>query len=231
MASFAIRPARIRRPRRGQLIGYGKMIGGRWFDLSELNGLGAQADTPSILQMIRNAAAAAGIPAALALQVATAESSLNPTAVSSKGAIGLFQLMPSTAQQLGVDPYDPQQNAQGGTSYLAQLYQKFGDWATALAAYNWGPGNVEQYGAAAAPASTKNYVVAILGGAGISAAPSSSQASVFTPPGQPAADIIDLLPDGSVPAPAAPGAPNILLLTFLGLAVYFAADLLLGERG
>src|SRR5579862_2620680 len=99
--------------------------------------------TLSIDQMIRNTAVAAGVPPDLAVQVATQESGLNPDALGSKGELGLFQLMPSTAAQLGVaDPLDPIQNAQGGVAYLAELFNQFGDWATALTAYNWGPGNV-----------------------------------------------------------------------------------------
>lgn len=58
---------------------------------------------------------------------------------SSQGAIGLTQLMPSTANDLGVDPWDPTQNAQGGAAYLAQQYKTFGNWTDALRAYNVGP--------------------------------------------------------------------------------------------
>jgi Transglycosylase SLT domain len=62
---------------------------------------------------------------------------------SSAGALGIMQLMPSTAAQLGVDPYNAQQNYAGGRAYLNQLHNKFGNWHDALAAYNWGPGHVE----------------------------------------------------------------------------------------
>lgn len=65
--------------------------------------------------------------------------------VSSAGAIGEMQLMPGTAADLGVNPYDQAQNVQGGTDYLAQLYSQFnGDLNDTLAAYNWGPGNVQR---------------------------------------------------------------------------------------
>lgn len=63
---------------------------------------------------------------------------------SNKGAIGLTQLMPSTARDLGVDPYDADQNLIGGAKYLAQLKNQFGDWETALTAYNGGMGNVQR---------------------------------------------------------------------------------------
>jgi hypothetical protein len=65
------------------------------------------------------------------------------TLTSSAGALGLMQLMPDTAKQLGVDPNDPKQNVAGGTAYLKQLYAKYGNWNQALEAYNWGPGKLD----------------------------------------------------------------------------------------
>jgi soluble lytic murein transglycosylase-like protein len=59
-------------------------------------------------------------------------------------ALGIMQLLPSTAAQLGVDPNDAAQNVAGGTTYLQQLYGKYGNWFDTLAAYNWGPGNVDR---------------------------------------------------------------------------------------
>lgn len=129
----------------------------------------------SIPQMIYAAAQAQGVDPALALEVATVESGLNPAAVgpvTSNGdrAIGVMQLMPNTAAALGVDPTDPQQNIQGGVRLLAQLLAQYGDTATALAAYNWGSGNVSaamaRYGAnwlSYAPAETQQYVATIMG--------------------------------------------------------------------
>lgn len=127
-----------------------------------------------VTQAIANAAAAAGVNPALAIEVATAESGLNPnTPDSSAGAIGLFQLMPATAAQLGVNPRDVNQNIQGGVTYLAQMLAQFQDTAAALGAYNWGPGHVAQaialYGSnwlAYAPAETQNYVTKILNNLG-----------------------------------------------------------------
>lgn len=81
-----------------------------------------------------------GIPQELFLRQIGAESAWNPSAVSSAGALGLAQLMPSTARYLGVDPLNPVQNLEGGAKYLRQQYDKFGDWGLALAAYNAGPG-------------------------------------------------------------------------------------------
>jgi len=72
------------------------------------------------------------------------ESAGKPQAKSKKGATGLMQLMPATAKSLGVDPTDPVQNIEGGTRYINQMMDKFGDEKLALAAYNWGPGNLQR---------------------------------------------------------------------------------------
>jgi hypothetical protein len=76
-----------------------------------------------------------------------------------------MQLMPGTAAGLGVNPNDPAQNLAGGRAYLAQLYSQFGNWHDALAAYNWGPGNVQnalrQH--RAFPSSVEGYVNSVTG--------------------------------------------------------------------
>jgi hypothetical protein len=85
---------------------------------------------------------------------------------SKVGALGIMQLMPSTAAGLGVDPYDPAQNKEGGTRYLGQLFSEFGNWVDALAAYNWGPGNVRKAQAQGQsyPAKVQGYVQKVLSG-------------------------------------------------------------------
>jgi hypothetical protein len=88
------------------------------------------------------AANAFGIPTQIFQSLIQTESSWNPQAISSAGAIGLTQLMPGTAAGIGVDPHDPLQNVAGGAKYLSTQYTKFGNWSDALAAYNGGPGNV-----------------------------------------------------------------------------------------
>lgn len=93
-----------------------------------------------------------------------AESGGNPRAVSPVGAMGMAQLMPGTAKELGVkDPFNPLENLMGGAKYLGQQLKTFKDPAKALAAYNWGPGNVQKKGMAKAPKETRDYVSKILG--------------------------------------------------------------------
>lgn len=116
-----------------------------------------------LLQTAREAARKHNIPEDLFLRLVQTESNWKTTARSHKGAIGLAQLMPGTAQRLGVDPHDPSQNLEGGARYLRQMYNKFGSWRLALAAYNAGPGAVEKHGGIPPYRETKRYVKKILG--------------------------------------------------------------------
>jgi len=95
-----------------------------------------------------------------------AESAFRPDAVSSAGAIGLGQLMPATAKELGVDPTDPVQNLEGAARYMKQQLDRFGDPALALAAYNAGPSRVAKANGVPNITETQNYVAKILGGKG-----------------------------------------------------------------
>jgi soluble lytic murein transglycosylase-like protein len=115
------------------------------------------------LEVARAAARKHGIPEDLFLRLVQQESGWNAGAVSHKGATGLAQLMPGTAQILGVDINDPNANLDGGARYLRMMYDKFGSWKLALAAYNAGPGAVEQHDGVPPYAETENYVAAILG--------------------------------------------------------------------
>jgi soluble lytic murein transglycosylase-like protein len=107
----------------------------------------APKPAPTPLELADAAALKYGLPATLVRSVMAAESAHRPDAVSPKGAIGLMQLMPATAKDLGVNPYDPAENVDGGTRYLRDMLMRFDNqlWH-ALAAYNAGPGAVEKYG-------------------------------------------------------------------------------------
>jgi soluble lytic murein transglycosylase-like protein len=113
--------------------------------------------------LIEENAAAHGLSPHLVRAVIQQESAFNPLARSHKGAMGLMQLMPGTAAELGVrDPYDPSENIRGGVTYLKGLLQKFAqNVELALAAYNAGPGAVEKYGAVPPYRETRDYVTRI----------------------------------------------------------------------
>jgi soluble lytic murein transglycosylase-like protein len=115
------------------------------------------------LEVAKAAARKHGVPEDLFLRLVQQESGWNPGAVSVKGATGLAQLMPGTADILGVDINDPQANLDGGARYLKMMYDKFGSWKLALAAYNAGPAAVEEHDGIPPYAETENYVKAILG--------------------------------------------------------------------
>lgn len=112
---------------------------------------------------LSQAAGAANISPALLAALVWQESRWNAQAVSRKGAIGLAQLMPGTARDLGVNPMDPVANLNGGARYLRQLLDKFdGNVEMALAAYNAGAGRVRNAGGVPAIAETRNYVTSIV---------------------------------------------------------------------
>src|SRR3954452_15327083 len=135
--------------------------------------------------LINDAATRNGVDPALLKALIRQESNFNPNARSGAGAVGLTQLMPSTAAGLGVgDPTDPAQAIEGGAKYLRQQLDRFGgDPAKALAAYNAGPGAVQRFGGVPPYAETQSYVQRVLGYAreyGASSAPAA--AAVASPP-------------------------------------------------
>jgi soluble lytic murein transglycosylase-like protein len=162
----------------------------------------------SVQDQITAAAQSAGVPPWLALNIAQRESDFDNNAVGSAGEIGIFQLLPTTAAQLGVDPTDPTQNIAGGVAFIAQLLRTFGgDVQKAAAAFNCGAQCVAnavaaggQNWAAHIPSSTQAYVVGVVGSLPTvsSAAPQYAAAPPATTP--PAV----LVPGSPIPGTLAP---------------------------
>lgn len=190
----------------------------------------------SVAQAIFAEAQRQGVPPALALELATEESGLNQGAVGSAGEIGIFQLMPATATALGVDPADPQQNIQGGVTYLRQMLAQFGDPAKAVAAYNCGPGCVSSAIArgganwfAFIPGSTQSYVTTILGNVQTSYTSTFNPApALFATSPLPAATGSTLnLPPGAALAP--PPSSSVWTTIVIAAAVLFGLGFVLDE--
>lgn len=132
------------------------------------------ASAAPYLDAIAAAEAQYGLPQNLLARLLYQESHFRADIISgaqrsSAGAVGIAQFMPATAADLGIDPTDPFASIDAAARYLAQLYAQTGgnDWKLALAAYNWGIGNVQRKGIAAAPAETQSYVAGIAGDVGI----------------------------------------------------------------
>lgn len=122
---------------------------------------------PDLDTLVRQAAERHGVAAELVHSVIAAESAYNPSAVSSKGAQGLMQLMPDTARDLHVtDAFDPAQNINGGAAYLRQMLERYAGFRNqlprALAAYNAGPAKVDLYGGLPPYRETLDFVSRVL---------------------------------------------------------------------
>lgn len=112
----------------------------------------------STIQKVIAEAVRQNVDVSAALAVAAIESYFNQNITSSAGAIGVMQLMPETAESLGVDPYDEDQNIEGGVRFLKKMIDQFGDIGLGMAAYNAGPGAVQKYGGVPPYGETQNYV-------------------------------------------------------------------------
>ncbi|MBR6164057.1 lytic transglycosylase domain-containing protein [bacterium] len=127
--------------------------------------LPAFADTVSkvtVKELIVKHAKEMGIEPALALSIAKTESGFNHSTKSRYGAVGVFQLMPRTANKMGFNPYKVSDNIKGGITYYKMMYKMFGSVELALAAYNAGPGNVKKYNGMPPFSETKKFVAKIM---------------------------------------------------------------------
>ena len=120
------------------------------------------ADVNTVKATIVKHALEMGVDPAIALSIARTESGFRHEAKSSHGAVGVFQLMPSTARRMGLNPYLLNDNIKGGIMYYKMMYKMFGSMELALAAYNAGPGNVKKYNAVPPYAETKRFVNKIM---------------------------------------------------------------------
>ena len=119
----------------------------------------ANAEFTPTEDLIMQTAYEYGVDPKLVRAIAIAESDMNQDEISDVGAIGVMQLMPETAANLGVDPYEKRDNIVGGTMYIRQMLDTFdGNVPLAVAAYNAGPGAVKRYGGIPPYAETQNYV-------------------------------------------------------------------------
>jgi len=143
------------------------VFGGWLFELEDLVTDWEKRGEPYAAEVFA-AAARHGVPGKLLLRVAYQECRfrtdiINGTTSSPVGAKGMFQFMPATAREMGIDPLNWRQAADGAARYLAQLRRQFGTWTLALRAYNWGPGNVGKYlkGQKSPPKETRDYAAQI----------------------------------------------------------------------
>ncbi len=118
----------------------------------------ASQSPQNVKALIVQSAQKLGVDPYAALSIAKIESNFNANVKSPKGAIGLFQLTPSTAKKLGVNPYIVSENIEGGLKYYQMLYKKYGSMDLALAAYNAGPGNVAKYKGIPPFSATKSFI-------------------------------------------------------------------------
>jgi len=132
------------------------------YSLASVSGLKGNPSVEEIKKKIVQEAERQGLCPYLALSVARQESEFKCNARSCAGAIGLFQLMPQTARELNVNPYNVDQNIKGGIKYLKMMKNQFGSTQLALAAYNAGPGAVQKYGGVPPYRETRQYVRLIM---------------------------------------------------------------------
>lgn len=123
----------------------------------------AKAATPQeIKNIIVKTAISMGVDPCVALSIAKQESKFQEHKKSASGAVGVYQLMPSTARRMGLNPYNLNDNIKGGIMYYQMMYKKYGSMEMALAAYNAGPGNVAKYKGIPPFSETRRFINSII---------------------------------------------------------------------
>lgn len=120
----------------------------------------SEAPVNQVKNTIVQHSVALGVDPAMALSIAKVESGYKHSSRSVQGAVGVFQLMPSTAAKMGYNPYHLSDNIKGGITYYKMMYKMFGSAEMALAAYNAGPGYVKRH--QSIPSSTRRYIAAVM---------------------------------------------------------------------
>lgn len=143
--------------------GFASLIAGLGKTATSSGSLGQSGSVGGFAALFDSASARYGLPSGLLAAVARAESNYNPNAVSSAGALGMMQLMPSTAKSLGVDPLNPTQAVDGAARLLSGAISSFGSVQLALAAYNAGGSAVSKYGGIPPYPQTQAYVKTVMG--------------------------------------------------------------------
>jgi len=160
------RPTAIRRILPDEPLAGIQGVAGGTIGIGGLGGPGAAAPAgapgATYRPLFEEAGARHGVPPELLEAVARAESGFNPRAVSRAGALGLMQIMPSTARGLNVDPLDPAQAVDGAARLLASHLDRFGTVELALAAYNAGPNAVARHGGIPPYSETRTYVQRVM---------------------------------------------------------------------
>lgn len=175
--------------------------------------------------LIQQAAQQYNLPPETFRRQLIAESGLRADAVSPAGARGVAQFMPGTAQAFGIDPMNPAQAVPAAALYMRQNLNRYGgDWNKALAAYNWGPGNVARKGMANMPAATSAYIQKVMGNSPLApAAPSPSGGAPGVLPSSMPQQPGPVGPDGPAIGPAGPAVtpppPNPFMSSAPGLSL------------
>ena len=162
-------------------------------DMALATPVSASKPTPEINNLVEQTAGRFQVDPQLVDAIIKVESQYDPLAISNKGAMGLMQLIPETAQRFGVaNPFDPKDNIEGGVNYLKHLLDMFGgDLPRSLAAYNAGEGAVQRFGGVPSYTETQDYVRKVTNLYQSASGQTGAQAVAYQPPPAPIVRYVD----------------------------------------